>query len=66
MASSGLPGTLPGGEGRRTVTHENVDNHLRGPSSPSAVAASARVDGEQDGAAVDDVDDQLGGTRDPS
>jgi hypothetical protein len=64
MASFGLPGTLPGGEGQRTVTYENVDNHLRGPSSPSTVAASARVDGEQDGAVADDVDDQLGETRD--
>jgi hypothetical protein len=36
MASFGLPRTLPGDDGRRTVTHENVDNHVRGAELPGA------------------------------
>ena len=39
MASFGLPRTLPGGEGRRTVIHENVDNHFRGPAGESKATA---------------------------
>jgi hypothetical protein len=35
MASFGLPRTLPGGEGRRTVIHENVENQFPAKHLPS-------------------------------
>jgi hypothetical protein len=68
MASFGLPRTLPGDDGRRTVTHENVDNHVRGRArwrADNAAAPGGSNLVSQDGV-VDDVDGQLTWTRDPS
>jgi hypothetical protein len=69
MASFGPPRTLPGDDGRRTVTHENVDNHVRGRARRRADNADAPDPSSlvpQDGAGVDDVDGQLSRARDPS